>query len=353
MTTTSALTSPRDRHDRLRGLLLGTAIGDALGLSTEGLSARGVKRRGLEPRYRLLPGVGLVSDDTEQAALVATSLAAHPGDPDAIIRSFRTSMKGWFLRLPWGLGWATLRACVRLLLGVEPSGVRSAGNGAAMRAAVVGAFLDGPDEASGRHALGRALARVTHTDERAIDGALYVAEVVAVSSQRPGAAAAEVAREALAVVGSAELRAAIERALSLAARGASVEEAAGELGNTGFVLHTVPLCAFVLAAAGDRAPLDAVTATIAAGGDTDSTAAIVGAWVGARRGSAGWPPELVAGLQGGPFGADLDELAVALDEARRDGRGRVVRFAWPLAMLRNVALYPVVLVQGVRIVLGR
>jgi ADP-ribosylglycohydrolase len=42
-------------EDRLAGTLLGTAVGDALGLATEGMSARAIARRfGRVQRYHLL-----------------------------------------------------------------------------------------------------------------------------------------------------------------------------------------------------------------------------------------------------------------------------------------------------------
>ena len=149
----------RDTHDpKLSGTLLGTALGDALGLPLEGLSARAIARRfgrgaaasdtppHLTERFRLLGRTGYVSDDTEQSALVAQSLARHPNDNAACVAAFRRSMGAWLLRLPFGLGFSTLRACLRILVGLRPSGVASAGNGAAMRAAIIGVFYrDAPE----------------------------------------------------------------------------------------------------------------------------------------------------------------------------------------------------------------
>src|SRR6185295_15479599 len=168
-----------DLRDRVSGTLLGTALGDALGLPCEGMSAKRIARRfGRLDRYRLLGRTGFVSDDTEQSALVAQSLARFPVDPDRCARAFRRSLVGWFWRLPWGVGLATVRSCFRIMLGFSGTGVRSAGNGSAMRAAVIGAvFHDQPDQ---RRAFGEAIARTTHTDDRAVQGALYVAELVAV-----------------------------------------------------------------------------------------------------------------------------------------------------------------------------
>ena len=54
--------------DRLAGTLLDTALGDALGLPCEGMSARSIARRfGRVDRFRLLAKTGFVSDDTEQS----------------------------------------------------------------------------------------------------------------------------------------------------------------------------------------------------------------------------------------------------------------------------------------------
>ena len=92
----------------IEGVLLGTAVGDALGLPMEGLSAGVIEKRFRHlDRYQLFLGRGWVSDDTEQSALVAQSLVVGRGELEPTVRAFRRSMVGWFLRLPWGIGWAT------------------------------------------------------------------------------------------------------------------------------------------------------------------------------------------------------------------------------------------------------
>ena len=70
-----------DRQDRFRGILLGTAVGDALGLPAEGLSRQRIRR--LFPgrwRHRFAGHAGMISDDTEHTLFVAQSLLASP-DP--------------------------------------------------------------------------------------------------------------------------------------------------------------------------------------------------------------------------------------------------------------------------------
>ena len=62
-------------RDVLAGVLLGTAVGDALGLPAENLSSRRIRRwwKG-EWRMRFVFGRGMVSDDTEHTLMVAQAL---------------------------------------------------------------------------------------------------------------------------------------------------------------------------------------------------------------------------------------------------------------------------------------
>ena len=336
--------------DALEGALLGTAIGDALGLPLEGMRPAAVDGAKLSrDRFAFLGRTGFVSDDTEQSALVAQSLARHPNDLAACVRAFRWSLLGWFLRLPWAIGFGTLRACVRIAFGARRTGVASAGNGAAMRAAVVGVFF--ADDPALRRAFGDALAEVTHTDPRAVQGARFVAELAAVCAKDGAAARAESVERALAVVDNADVRAAVKRGQELAEGAAELEAAARELGTTGFIVHTVALATFCFVRLGDD-PAGAIAAAVRAGGDTDSNAAIVGAWMGARHGASGLPAELVGHLQGGPFGRDhLRALAADLALARRPDRSPPrAGYAWTLAFARNLLLFPVVLVHAFRVV---
>jgi ADP-ribosyl-[dinitrogen reductase] hydrolase len=320
-----------DRRERLAGTLLGTAVGDALGLPCEGMSARRIARRfGKLDRYRLLGRTGYVSDDTEQSALVAQSLARHPADPERCARAFRRSLVGWFWRLPWGIGMATIRSCFRTMLGLSRTGVRSAGNGSAMRAAVIGAFFR--DEPERRRAFGTAIATSTHTDPRAVEGALFVAELVAVGAD-----------EARKTVTESELGAALDHAAELAAKNVSTSQAAEALRTTGYVVHSVAFALFCYRRYGDS-PLLAIQECISAGGDTDSIAAILGGWLGARHGEPGLPAHLIAELHDGPFGpSHLRALAASLAEGAAPPG-----YSWIGALARNLALYPVVLAHGFR-----
>lgn len=333
---------------RLAGTLLGTAWGDALGLPAEGMSAAAVARRfGRLDRFRLLGSTGFVSDDTEQSALLAQSLVRHPDDPGRCARSFARSLLGWFARLPWGVGLATVRSCGRIGLGLSPSGVASAGNGAAMRAAIVGVFFR--HRGSDRLAFGRALAEVTHRDPRAVEGALYVAEL-AVACARSPLGSSPIARqeEARCVVENRQLGEAIDRARDLALGGAGFAEAARACGTSGFVVHTLAFATFGWLRLGDD-PSATMADVVGCGGDTDSIGAILGGWIGASRGESGPPAALLGRIHDGPFGpTHLRALADALGRARSGSPADVPRYSPAAALARNLALYPVILGHGFR-----
>jgi len=333
-------------YDHLSGVLLGTAVGDALGLFMEGLSAKAIASwfaSGID-RYYLLGNIGFVSDDTEQSALIAQSLILHPDDCARCTRAFQMSMLGWFCRLPFGIGRATSFACLRMLVGARETGIRSAGNGAAMRAAIIGVYFY--DDQQLRVQFGTSMARVTHVDARAVDGALFVAEMAAaafVSRQATG----EDARyrcfdAAIKVVNESSMRTALLTAYTLAAQKTPIEEARQRLGSSGFVNHSVPLSAFVFLRFGGDS-LAALQAVIRAGGDTDTNAAIVGAWCGALHGEQGLPQELIDKINDGPFGPrHLRELARALATRKNGSESLVPTYWWPLALARNVALLPII-----------
>lgn len=71
------------RVDSIHGCLLGTAIGDTLGLPYEGLSRQTAKRMlGPPDRYRFCFGRGMVSDDTDHALMTAAALLEAKRKPD-------------------------------------------------------------------------------------------------------------------------------------------------------------------------------------------------------------------------------------------------------------------------------
>lgn len=334
-------------QDKISGILFGTAIGDALGLMAEGMSAEKIARRfGRLEKYCVLGDIGFVTDDTEQTALVADALARFPNDCERFTKLFRSHVATWFCTMPPGVGRATSRACMRILVGLKNSGINSAGNGTAMRAAVIGGFFHGRPEL--RRSYGEALALTTHSEPRATAGALFAADVAAEAmTLPPGALPLTAFDAAMTNVVQSDLRNALARARELAVADTNTLVAVKELGNSGYVVHTLALAAFCFLRFG-TIPLLAITETISAGGDTDTTAAIVGAWCGALCGRQRLPEDLVKKLYNGAAApTDLDDLAKCLVKSREGTPSKPRPFNFLLAFVRNLLIIPVLLFHAV------
>lgn len=276
-----------------QGSLLGTLIGDSLGLPYEGLKAgRNLRIYPFPIRQRMFVGRGFASDDTLQSVFVWQAILASDGDLTKFSRQFARRLRTWFLAIPPGVGLSTVKACLRLCAGLpsERSGVRSAGNGAAMRSAVLGAaFSEDPER---RVAWVEAVSRVTHTDPTAIQGAQLIALAAAVSARGKEGEFDE-----------------------LAARLCPAwpwQTRWPDSGPTGWVVHSVNAAIEVWKQNPD--PVDAMEAVIRLGGDTDSVGAMVGGILGAKPGVI-WPDPWLR-IVGWPRPPDLKRLPASVSYFR-------------------------------------
>lgn len=341
------------------GLLLGTAVGDAIGLPREGLSRRRAMRvfGGAPLRHRLVLGRGMVSDDTEHACMTGQALLVSGGEPERFARSLAWRLRGWLVALPAGVGMATARAVIKLWCGFPPdrSGVWSAGNGPAMRAPILGLYAK--DDLELLRRLVRASTRLTHSDPAAEQGALAVALAAAYAAKLGSNEPIDPVQflEALRPdLGSTPIFALIESVVRDAVTEKELNDhlaATGlERGVSGYINHTVPAALFCWL----RWPRDfrtAVEQVILAGGDTDTTGAVVGALVGLTAGPQAIPTNWVDRLIEWPRGVRwMKQLATALADTRQTptARSKPVPLFWPGLLLRNVFFLLVVLVHGVR-----
>jgi ADP-ribosyl-[dinitrogen reductase] hydrolase len=347
-----------DARDRCRGLLVGIAVGDAIGLPVEGISRTRAARMFNGPwRHRFLFGHGMISDDTEHSLFVVQSLLAHPKASDAFGRRLSWCLRWWFTSLPAGVGLATARACIKLWLGCghRKSGVRSAGNGAAMRSAPIGAFFcKSPDEVS---AFTEVCTAITHSDPRALTGAKAVAVTAAwilrddlrdrPPSENFSAILSDVAPE------DAEWTGIVARMGEGLRRNASVDEFASamglEKGVTGYVYHTVPIALYAWHRhfGNYRATLGAV---LDCGGDADTTGGIVGGLAGLTVGENGIPKDWVEGIADWPRTTTVlrsvaDRLSITVAGGKSPGP---VKYFWPGVVPRNAVFLFVVLMHGFR-----
>ncbi|MFZ2958625.1 MAG: ADP-ribosylglycohydrolase family protein [Candidatus Ozemobacteraceae bacterium] len=349
----------RKREDSIVGSLLGTAVGDSIGLPMEGLSPTRIPRMFPgKTRQRLFFGRGMVSDDTDHACLAALALTRAPKNHEDFGSSFAWYLRFWGLAIPAGIGFATLRSIGKLWLGFGPnsSGVFSAGNGPAMRAPILGASLG--HDFSRLVAMTRISTRITHTDPKAEVGALLVALATHYAAQSPGrcASIAELVSP-LHSIFSPEIThepvSLVERAAQSAASGQSTLAFAASLGLqkgiSGYIYHTVPCVLH----AWFRRPDDfsgAMEDLLACGGDTDTTAAILGGIMGAGLGKAGIPTDWLDRIQDWPWNpTSIEATGKRLAEAIDTGIPQSVALVlWPLVFIRNTAFLGIILAHGFR-----
>jgi ADP-ribosyl-[dinitrogen reductase] hydrolase len=284
----------------LIGCLTGTAVGDALGLPYENLSPRRARR--LFPdtdRYHFLFGRGMCSDDTEHACMTAQALLVSGGEPTRFVRSLAWRLRWWLLGCPPAIGLATLKSCLKLWVGVSPnrSGVFSAGNGPCMRAPILGVAFG--DQSERLRDLVRRSTRLTHTDPKAEHAAVAVALAAHLSATESTLAPSDTVDRIVADLdpSAGELVHLLRHAVAAVDR--DTERFAEDLklgrGVTGYVHHTVPVVVHAWLRHSDDFR-SAIRAIIRCGGDTDTTAAILGGIIGARVGIEGIPEQWRAGI---------------------------------------------------------
>jgi len=333
---------------RACGALYGLAIGDALGMPTQMLSRAEIVRRwgpllpGFEPAppgHPIAAGMsaGVVTDDTEQAVLLARLLVKGCGTIDP--HELATALTEWERAMAERgsldlLGPSTKRAVAAILAGVPPEEAGAAGttNGAAMRIAPVGIAVPvalharTPDVRLSTlvdHVV-RA-SSVTHNTGIALAGAAAVA--AAVSAGVSGATVAQatalgVQAARLAAgrghwVAGADVAARIEWAAGLVT--GHHQEVAADLiytlvGTSLATQESVP-AAFAVLAAVPADPWRACRLAASLGGDCDTIAAMTGAIAGACHGVGSFPPKAIAAIdaQGLGLAALVGELLALRD----------------------------------------
>ncbi|HEY3337795.1 MAG TPA: ADP-ribosylglycohydrolase family protein [Propionicimonas sp.] len=336
--------SATTREERAVGALLGLAVGDALGMPTQLLSraqviaAHGPLLAGFEPAPPGHPiaagmGAGQVTDDTEQAVILAGVLIDGGGlvDPHELANrlvAWEADMRArGSLDL---LGPSTRRALADLLAGgdVETTGRSGDTNGAAMRITPVGIAV-GPDTDAIVGAV-EAASRVTHNTGIALAGASAVAAAVSAGVEGLGYDDAVAAALAAAAAGSqrgrwvagADVASRIRWAVGLVAGLGDAEacDLVQRLVGTSLATQESVPAAFALWSLHPDDPWLTCRLGASVGGDCDTIAAMAGAMSGALVGRKGFPPAALAQLGAANPTLDLAGLAVGLLALRTGAR---------------------------------
>ncbi|MFK3979601.1 ADP-ribosylglycohydrolase family protein [Micromonospora sp. NPDC050397] len=275
------MTSLRLCLDSLEGL----SVGDALGAQffVPGTSVRDLAAG------RVPDGHWWWTDNTEMACSVADQLRQHGRiDQDQLAFAFAGQFEPY---RGYGAGAVVMLRQIREgaywrdVARAAFDGQGSMGNGAAMRVAPLGAFYAGDSRTAALQAMRSA--EVTHAHGEGILGAVAVAVAAAEAgwarTVRDRPAPRELLDAVLAYLIDSRVKAGIERARELL--GVDVAEAAYELGNGSQVLaqDTVPFALWV-AATHLHDYRSAIVTCVEAGGDVDTTCAIVGGIVAAHTG---------------------------------------------------------------------
>lgn len=297
------------RFSRAYGALAGLALGDALGMPTQAMSPQQIQMvygqvTGLvdgDKSQPYAPGMaaGSVTDDTEQALLIASLLLkGHGSGLNLDASEFSQALLAWedsmiergSLDL---LGPSTKAALERVRAGENPLRVGGEGttNGAAMRVTPIGIAASTSDRQLFADAVWSSC-QVTHATRQGFQSAALVAAAVSLGIDAGAADVTDLLWKAVAFVRSLPERgawspepdvvAATHRALKLAAQPASsLEWLAEQIGTSVASAQAIPM-AFALLARdpSPRALLQAANL----GGDTDTIGAIAGAILGASLG---------------------------------------------------------------------
>lgn len=276
-------------NDRLRGVAVGAAVGDALGMPLEFGLASPPERLIRTMRAGRLPP-GSFTDDTEMALALAESLLTKPHlDPDDLANRF----VDWFQRNPPDVGIHTGSVLQRLqsgeawqqaTQGVQSLNPNNAGNGSVMRCWPVAITCWQNHASLNDHS--RLQSQVTHAHEECMASCAFINVMICqlVHGQSPR----EAYNTALAQV---NLPDGLRQGILLAPR-----RKRDELRNTGWVRHTVESALWGLLNTDTFE--EALVQVINLGADADTAGAVTGALAGAAYGLEAIPLDWKNALRG-------------------------------------------------------
>jgi poly(ADP-ribose) glycohydrolase ARH3 len=292
--------------DRAAGALLGTFVGDALGMPFEG-HARAAMPTVID-MVHARGGRGTYTDDTQMMIALAESLIERGRvEAEHLARAFRRAYDPGR-----GYGGGTRRV-LELWAGGTPvadaarqifGGQGSRGNGAAMRIAPIAVrFRDEPERLPEQ---AEASARLTHAHPVGVDGAVVQATAI-------GAALRDepILDGARAAARTEEMRAALEEVAELLRERSRRAEAYARLRSSFDACEAV--CAAIYSTLAHPSFEAAVRFAVSLGGDTDTVAAMTGAIAGARDGARAIPQRWLDELEDDERGrSHVEGLAMRL-----------------------------------------
>ncbi len=277
---------------RAKECLEGLSVGDAVG---EALSYQSYRCRDLVDFSAFRPGTLRFTDDTEMALAIVETLERLGGIDDDVLawayakryrndpdRGYGKMARHILQQICDGMPWREVSK--------NAFGGGSFGNGAAMRAAPIGAYF--ADDLSVVPTMATKSAHVTHFHPEGIAGAIAVAVAAAVASKHKNQSADVATRAIWEAVLDLTPKSKVRERLAVSHRlsGATAKVVVREVGNGSEISaqDTVPFCLW--SACNHLACYEeALLSTIEVGGDCDTNGAIVGGIIASFSGLDGIP----------------------------------------------------------------
>jgi ADP-ribosylglycohydrolase len=291
--------------EKFKGCMLCLAIGDALGMPVEGLTAKEIRETVGQVRDMMSPApdhfhfglkAGQFTDDTEETLILAESMLESYGfSGDKFAEKMMDWGKSWALdeSLNRGVGLATKASLAAMRSGIswQESGARIPTCGSAMRVAPIGLLYHCDLGMVSRYAELQSIS--THCSSAARAASVAVAAGVALGLK-------DFPKSIIFNMASS-LAARVDRDFSQRLQWAgnllemNPDEALEAIGNSPEVYETVPAAFYCYLR---FSPEEAMVAAASAGGDTDSIASIAGSLIGASFGTSWLPQRWLSVLEG-------------------------------------------------------
>ena len=301
--------------DRLKGTIYGQAIGDALGLGTEGMTdedmawkdPHGIKHYSdiFQDRHRKRWKIGDWTDDTDMMLCIANAIIKDKG---VNLTSIAQNFKDWADGEPMGIGENTYKV---LMIGDyvehplevskkvwEMSGKKAAANGGLMRTSIVGLFPKAVEECAVN------ICRLTHYDPRCVGSCVIVSELIHSLVYHEKRLSYHQIVD-MAKKYDERIVEFVDLSMNTDIRALELQDEA----SVGYTLRT--LAAGLWAYWNARTFEDGLLSVVRAGGDADTNAAVACAILGAKFGFNATPQEYIDGLI---YKEQLDEVINGMKE---------------------------------------
>lgn len=298
----------------MSNVLLGTAVGDALGVPFEKMAFDRQEIKEWDGKtylgsahHKLLPGQ--YSDDTQMSLMVAESLIQNKGfNPDDLSARYVHWITSGIAR---GYGRTTFAALQKIASGThwsESGVIGSYGNGTAMRAAPFGIFFR--NDIKSLKEIVKIDNKMTHDSDEAEAGALAIAitTYLVVNSDTE-----DLLDRVAEHLPNTKIKSLVLSMGSVMRLPVTPMQVLQTFGTKADVRETVPSALYCFCKFGDAH--SALLTSIRAGGDTDTTAAIVGALFGASNNLDSIPESALKNVEDRDKLIELDSQLLNRDNA--------------------------------------